>query len=541
MHKKLRARLLASALALSAVSFIAVSQPANAQVSVDVSFNTFHDRLSPYGTWIHHPHYGDVWRPNGVEADFHPYSRGHWVNTEDGFTWVSDYAWGDVPFHYGRWVFDDGAWLWVPGYVWAPAWVTWRSDNEHTGWAPLPPDDRFLQGDETEFDVDPVAFYGPRFDAGNFFIFVGTNHLTEPHFRNYIVRRPLVVNIFNRTRNITRISIVNDRVVNRSVDVRLVERVSRRRIPTLSIRAVLRPGAIITNVHVGREIEIRERAQHPRINPPGNDHGDNGHGGNDNGRNDNNDHNGNNGGGNNDHNNGANGHDQNGKDKSGKDTSGKDLNGKDNTDHNNGMSGNPPGNDHGGTHNDQPDNNGAGNGGANGTGTQDQHKHRKDNTPDQTPPATGGNATPTDNGATNMGTSDQTPPKHHKKDDGAAPASPASTPADNGASTMGTSDQTQHKHRKDTPDQTMQTAPGGNTTSTDNGANNMGTSDQTPKHHKANNAMPADQGAPPSTGNGATTGPRTLGTPAQSGDQATPKPKKKDKTKTDGQQDNSPQ
>lgn len=50
MHRKLRARLLASALALSAVSFIAVSQRANAQVSVDVSFNTFHDRLSPYGT-----------------------------------------------------------------------------------------------------------------------------------------------------------------------------------------------------------------------------------------------------------------------------------------------------------------------------------------------------------------------------------------------------------------------------------------------------------------------------------------------------------
>lgn len=437
-----------------------------------------------------------------MEADFHPYSRGHWVNTEDGFTWVSDYAWGDVPFHYGRWVFDDGAWLWVPGYVWAPAWVTWRSDSEHTGWAPLPPDDRFLQGDETEFDVDPVAFYGPRFDAGNFFIFVGTNHLTEPHFRDYIVQRPLVVNIFARTRNITRISIVNDRVVNRSVDVRLVERVSRRSIPTLSVRAVLRPGAIITNVHVGREIEIRERVQHPRFNPPGNDHDNNGH-------NDNNDHDGQNG----HDNNGMNGNDH-----------GNDNNGHNDSGHNdNGMSGNPPGNDHG--------------------GTQDQHKHDKDNTPDQTKPATGGNATPTDNGANNIGTSDQAPPKHHKKDDGTTPASPASTPADNGAST-GTSDQTQHKHHKDsgTPDQTMQTTqPGGNTTPTDNGANNMGTSDQTPKHHKANAATPADQSALPSTGSGATTGPRTLTTPAQGNDQGTSKPKKKDKDKPDGQQDNSPQ
>src|SRR5450432_3565794 len=164
MHRNLRARLLASALALSAVPFIAA--PANAQVSVDVSFNTFHDRLSAYGTWVHHPRYGDVWQPRGVDRDFHPYTRGHWANTEYGFTWVSDYAWGDVPFHYGRWVYDNDAWLWVPGYVWAPAWVSWRSDNDYTGWAPLPPDDRFLAGDETNYDVDPVAFYGPRFDAG---------------------------------------------------------------------------------------------------------------------------------------------------------------------------------------------------------------------------------------------------------------------------------------------------------------------------------------------------------------------------------------
>ncbi|HSZ11418.1 MAG TPA: DUF6600 domain-containing protein [Rhizomicrobium sp.] len=316
MNRTLRARLLASALIASAASLICIPEIASAQeVSADVSFTSFHDRLSTYGNWSHNPRYGDVWRPRDVDADFHPYSRGHWVDTEYGFTWVSDYQWGDVPFHYGRWVNDaDDGWVWVPGYVWAPAWVVWRSDSDYMGWAPMPPDERFLAGDETRFDVDPVAFYGARVDVGNLFIFVGTRHIADPDFRTYIVRRPEVVNIFHRTRNITRISIVNDHVVNRSVDVRVVERFTHRPIRAVSIRTVLKPGAIVTNVHIGRNIDIRERVSHPRGNTApgnnGNNGNDNGHGpngnngnGNDHGGN-NNDHGGNNndhGGSNNDH------------------------------------------------------------------------------------------------------------------------------------------------------------------------------------------------------------------------------------------------
>lgn len=458
MHKNLRASLLASALILSTAPFIAISQPANAQVSVDVSFNTFHDRLGAYGTWEHHPRYGDVWRPRGVEADFHPYSRGHWVNTEYGFTWVSDYEWGDIPFHYGRWAYDqDEGWLWVPGYVWAPAWVTWRSDNDYTGWAPMPPDDRFFNGDETNFDVDPAAFYGPRYDVGNIFIFVGTRHFAEPNFRAYIVRRPLVVNIFNRTRNITRITIINNHIVNRSVDVRTIARESRRPVPLVSVRAVLRPGAIITDVRMGRDIQMREREQHPRFNPPGNDQGQKDQ-------------------------------TQTGKDNGGnKDNGGGNANGPGKNDKNN--------NNNNGTNANPPDQTGAKSGGS------------KDNN--------GGAGNPANN---NVNAPDQTPRKLQKRDGAASPAQ-TSTPADNGANTMGTTDQTtKHKKSKDTTpaDQSapsssgsgaMQTQPSGNATPTDNGANNMGTTDQTPKRHKANTAMPADQGAPPSDNNGAANGP----------------------------------
>ncbi|MGV3539918.1 MAG: DUF6600 domain-containing protein, partial [Rufibacter sp.] len=59
-----------------------------------VSFQVFYDELTPYGRWIQDPDYGYVWSPR-VERDFQPYaSRGHWVMTEYGNTWVSDYDWG---------------------------------------------------------------------------------------------------------------------------------------------------------------------------------------------------------------------------------------------------------------------------------------------------------------------------------------------------------------------------------------------------------------------------------------------------------------
>ena len=92
----------------------------SAQVSVNVSFQTFYDELSPYGQWIDYPEYGYVWQPDSYRYnDFHPYrSDGHWAWSEDyGWLWVSDYDWGWAPFHYGRWIYDDwDGWLWVPDY-----------------------------------------------------------------------------------------------------------------------------------------------------------------------------------------------------------------------------------------------------------------------------------------------------------------------------------------------------------------------------------------------------------------------------------------
>ena len=72
-----------------------------------VTYQTFYDNLSPYGTWIDYREYGHVWTPN-VDGDFRPYdTNGHWVYSDEGWAWASDYSWGWAPFHYGRWLYDD--------------------------------------------------------------------------------------------------------------------------------------------------------------------------------------------------------------------------------------------------------------------------------------------------------------------------------------------------------------------------------------------------------------------------------------------------
>lgn len=112
----------------------------------DMDVTTFDETLSPYGQWVdtgEGPNDGRAWRPDPdvVGEDFQPYATGgHWVYSDWGWTWESDYAWGWAPFHYGRWALTPSwGWVWYPGSVWAPAWVDWRFGGGYIGWAPLPP------------------------------------------------------------------------------------------------------------------------------------------------------------------------------------------------------------------------------------------------------------------------------------------------------------------------------------------------------------------------------------------------------------------
>ena len=65
-------------------------------------YGMFHDSLSPYGSWFETPDYGYVWQPVIVrDSSWRPYTRGRWVCSDHGWTWVSDEPFGWATYHYG--------------------------------------------------------------------------------------------------------------------------------------------------------------------------------------------------------------------------------------------------------------------------------------------------------------------------------------------------------------------------------------------------------------------------------------------------------
>ncbi len=159
--------------------------------STVVTMAGFQTQLAPYGSWINVPGYGLCWQPSVAVADplWRPYfDAGHWVYTDTGWFWQSDYAWGGAVFHYGRWHRYNGSWVWLPGYDWAPAWVCWRQTDAYCGWAPLPPEAVFSTGVGLTFrggvalDVD----FGLGIDD---FAFVGYDHFWDFNLHGFLLPR----------------------------------------------------------------------------------------------------------------------------------------------------------------------------------------------------------------------------------------------------------------------------------------------------------------------------------------------------------------
>jgi hypothetical protein len=275
MQRFLRGRLLAAAMVVCSAPLCA-TMPAYAQVSVDISFDSFHGRLARYGSWVYSDRWGTVWQPANVPNDFRPYDTdGHWAYTgEYGWMWISDYAWGDVAFHYGRWVYDpyDG-WLWMPGYVWSPAWVVWRSNNEYVGWMPMPPDDNFLSGRD-DFSVsmswnDPDRYYSNWYGSnyggsGSLWVFVNFGHIADRDFHRYRARRDQAPTLVRQTTNITNYTVVNNYVVNRGVDVQRVSRAAGRTIRPVAARSVFKHPNMIGTVAHGEQMRARMIREAPR-------------------------------------------------------------------------------------------------------------------------------------------------------------------------------------------------------------------------------------------------------------------------------------
>lgn len=131
--------------ATNAVPTPAIALPATQTATFEtqpVNISYYYSSLAPYGSWINVGGYGYCWQPTvcTTTPGWRPYAnRGHWIYTDAGWYWQSDYSWGWAAFHYGRWDYHNRhGWVWCPGSTWAPSWVTWRSHSGYAGWAPLP-------------------------------------------------------------------------------------------------------------------------------------------------------------------------------------------------------------------------------------------------------------------------------------------------------------------------------------------------------------------------------------------------------------------
>jgi uncharacterized protein DUF6600/FecR-like protein len=122
---------------------------------------TGYEDLGAYGAWNNDPDYGQVWSPQGVAADWTPYSTGYWSYVDPwGWSWVDSSPWGFAPYHYGRWGHRGDRWFWVPPgrnehSVYAPALVAFVGGTElgvaigaqnrnPVGWFPLGPREAYV-------------------------------------------------------------------------------------------------------------------------------------------------------------------------------------------------------------------------------------------------------------------------------------------------------------------------------------------------------------------------------------------------------------
>ena len=249
-------------------------RPRTARADEEVSPEFYYDTLSPYGEWVNVGDYGACWHPKDVDENWAPYTDGYWAYTDAGWTWVSYEDYGGIVYHYGRWMRVEGeGWVWAPGYEWAPAWVSWRRNDDYIGWAPLPPEARW-RGDvgfsvwvDSEYDIGPRSYS-----------FCRQRDFGAPVLRGVIVGRDENVVLIGSTRNITNITSTNfggvQVVFNGGPDFALLRGVTARPIPALRLSlnsrfdpALLRgPGAgkLMASRMVGGELIVGA----PRIAAP---------------------------------------------------------------------------------------------------------------------------------------------------------------------------------------------------------------------------------------------------------------------------------
>ena len=224
--------------AVAATPVVAAAPVYVTSAPADVSY--FYNGLSPYGTWVSLEGYGWCWQPRTVVVSpgWRPYcDGGHWVYSDAGWFWQSDYSWGWAPFHYGRWHMHPGCgWVWMPDRVWGPAWVTWRTGGDYCGWAPLPP--------HAEFDVRLGWRYngvsvGASFDFGlgiGAFAFVGFGDFCGHDLGHHCLPPARVTTIYHQTTIINNYQVHNNVIVHGGIPVERVSAASHTPVPRATVR-----------------------------------------------------------------------------------------------------------------------------------------------------------------------------------------------------------------------------------------------------------------------------------------------------------------
>ncbi|MBP7948404.1 MAG: hypothetical protein KA004_02025 [Verrucomicrobiales bacterium] len=130
-------------------------------------YQLFFDSLAGHGAWFETTEYGCVWQPSAARLDtaWRPYTSGRWIDSDQGWAWLSDEPFGWACYHYGRWALLAGrGWIWVPGEIWAPSWVAWRHCDDYIGWCPLPPetgcfdDGIFGSSTDDDYSISPECY-----------------------------------------------------------------------------------------------------------------------------------------------------------------------------------------------------------------------------------------------------------------------------------------------------------------------------------------------------------------------------------------------
>lgn len=176
--------------------FIGAAQAATGAPTLDQMKQTLQD----YGRFMTHERYGEVWIPSVTPQGWRPYAPCHWAYTQRlGWYYDDPTPWGRIVHHYGRWAHDASlGWIWVPGEEFSPGWVVWRTGEQWTGWAPMPP----------QQDVQTIS--AETFQNDKHWIFVETGKLgsrCEGESAGQAVPQQVPV-LIERTRVVTQIRFV---------------------------------------------------------------------------------------------------------------------------------------------------------------------------------------------------------------------------------------------------------------------------------------------------------------------------------------------